>query len=152
MQFSQLESMHNSPLKCSTNNEASPEKSHSSPKLQQNAYRNSDEKINGQSRASPSPTKGSGASASRLKYHAMSGSPDKISSLEENVRVEDPSYRSPPQKKYSSPQRATGSKRASPTKTSLPFGKPIEIIKSKSPTVRKLAFRISLSFARIRPS
>lgn len=100
MQFSQLESMHNSPLKCSTNNEASPEKSQSSPKLQQQAYRGSDEKINGQSRASPSPTKGSAASASRLKYQ---GSPDKISSVEENLRVEDPSYRSPPQKKYASP-------------------------------------------------
>lgn len=64
-------------------------------------------------------------------------SPDKASSSQyaaENARMEDPSYRSPPQKKFTSSMRpnATGSsKTGSPAKVVAPFGKPIEIIKSK---------------------
>ena len=48
--------------------------------------------------------------------------------------MEDPSYRSPPQKKFSSPKRNSvmaNSKTGSPSKHVAPFGKPIEIIKSK---------------------
>lgn len=121
MQFSnQLDSMHNSPLKCSTN-EASPDKA------QHKAYQNSDEKP--ATRVSPSPTK---PSMTRLKSFHNSASPAKPSTLSgENVRVEDPSYKSPPSKKYGSPQRTSGQKRLSPSKNSAPFGKPIEIIKSK---------------------
>ena len=45
--------MHNSPLKCTTNNEASPQKT-SSPKLQDQAYRSGEKPV---SRESPSPVK-----------------------------------------------------------------------------------------------
>ena len=72
---------------------------------------------------------------------------------------QDPSYRSPPQKKFSSPQRSSamsGSKKAvSPTKNNLPFGKPVEIIKSKYLIfIQKLgsSFRISLCFAQLSKS
>ena len=74
-------------------------------------------------------------------------SPDKASTSQyaaENARMEDPSYRSPPQKKFSSPKRPnamSGQKAGSPAKQVAPFGKSIEIIKSK-------LLRISASFAR----
>ena len=75
MQFSHLErETFNSPLKCSTNNEASPDK-HSA-KLQDQAYRSSGEKNAAQVRASPSPTKPSG---SRLT-NSFSPSPEKTTS------------------------------------------------------------------------
>ena len=62
---------------------------------------------------------------------AYSPSPDK----QRGENMQDPSYRSPPQKKFSSPQRSSAmsgtKKTGSPSKNSLPFGKPLEIIKSK---------------------
>jgi len=50
--------------------------------------------------------------------------------------MEDPSYRSPPQKKFTSPKRpnaSSGTKTAalSPSKHVAPFGQPLEIIKNK---------------------
>ena len=113
MQFSQLErEMHNSPLKCTTNSEAmaSPDKNKSSPKLQAQAYHNSGSKHHSPSLVSPTKT----TSISRPQY---SPSPDKKGALRgENIRIEDPSMRSPPQKKYSSPQRSSAAKRSSPLK------------------------------------
>lgn len=56
MQFSQLErEVHNSPLKCATNNETSSPDS-GSPKLQQNAYRNSSQKTLSFEHVSPTKT------------------------------------------------------------------------------------------------
>ena len=128
MQFSQLErEMHNSPLKCTTNSDAmaSPDKQKSSP-MQAQAYRNSGSKMQ-QSPSLVSPTK----TTANLARPSYSPSPDKQGALRsENIRMEDPSMRSPPQKKYSSPQRS-GAKRVSPSKEQRPFGKSIEIIKSK---------------------
>ena len=52
----------------------------------------------------------------------------------ENAHMEDPSYRSPPQKKFSSPKRPSAmsnNKTGSPDKQVVPFGKSLEIIKSK---------------------
>ena len=143
MQFSQLErEMHNSPLKCTTNNELteSPAKG-SSPKLQDQAYRGagSDEKKRTVINVSPAKP------AHHRQSPSLPSSPDKAASTSlyaaannasENARMEDPSYRSPPQKKFSSPKRSSamansGSKAGSPAKQVAPFGKPIEIIKSK---------------------
>ena len=121
--------MHNSPLKCQTNSDgkqatqhASPNKA--SPKLQSQAYKNasggknqsyaSPDKAGAWSNNSPSPQKNAAG--------LMFGSKGKVG-------VEDSSLRSPPTKKYCSPSR--DAKRSSPSKNSLPFGKPIEIIKSK---------------------
>ena len=103
MQFSQLErEMHNSPLKCTTNNELteSPTKG-SSPKLQDQAYRGgSSEKKRGAINVSPTKPAQHRQSASQLN------SPDKAATTSlyaaathnasENARMEDPSYRSPP--------------------------------------------------------
>ena len=51
--------------------------------------------------------------------------------------MQDNEMRPSPQK-FSSPQRTSAMKnRSSPSKTSLPFGKPIEIIKSKLPLIRQ---------------
>ena len=121
--------MHNSPLKCQTNSDgkqatslASPNKV--SPKLQSQAYKNSSssgKKLSGFAspdkgtwNQSPSPQKNAGG--------LMFGSKGKVG-------VEDSPLRSPPKKNYSSPTR--DAKRSSPSKNTLPFGKPIEIIKSK---------------------
>ena len=110
--------MHNSPLKCTTNSEAiSPEKI--SPKLQSQAYKNSGSKAS--SHASP-------VKASPAK-NQNSPSPQKG----ENFAMEGSS----PPRKYQSPSRTSAMKKSSsPVKHSLPFGKPIEIIKSKSPFIR----------------
>ena len=152
MQFSELErQMHNSPLKCTTNNaeqqqqmqaagaNESPCKG-SSPKLQDQAYRSSGEKLRPAAAAVASPTKPS----AQRRLSPTQNSPDKApatslysaTDASENARMEDPSYRSPPQKKFSSPKRpsamaASSSKTSSPSKHVAPFGKPIEIIKSK---------------------
>ena len=131
MQFSELErEMHNSPLKCTTNNEMteSPAKG-SSPKLQDQAYRNSGEK---KQRSMASPTKPS----QQRRQSPTQQSPDKPTTsmyAAENARMEDPSYRSPPQKKFSSPKRPSvmSSSKNSPSKHVAPFGKPLEVIKSK---------------------
>ena len=117
--------MHNSPLKCQTNSE-SPDKK-VSPKLQSQAYKYS----SGSKRSDnfSSPTKGAAARCSpspQKNAAALMLSGDK---RENRLLVEDQAIRSPPQKKYASPSR--DAKRSSPSKSHLPFGKSIEIIKSK---------------------
>ena len=138
--FSQLErEMHNSPLKCSTNDSLneSPAKT-GSPKLQAQAYRNSGEKRRDMHMASP--TKPTSAAASQhartiSNHHSPEKTTASLRTENASKMQEDPSYRSPPQKKFSSPSRlnqmSSGSKRMSPSKNTLPFGKSIEIIKSK---------------------
>lgn len=126
MQFSQLErEVHNSPLKCATNNEtSSPETG--SPKLQQNAYRNSGQKAQSYEHVSPTKT-----TAGRQNIN-NSPSPVKFMGGENKDRaVEDQTNVSP--QKFKSPERvsAVSSGKKSPSKSTLPFGKPIEIIKSK---------------------
>ena len=110
MQFSELErQMHNSPLKCTTNNEQSQQPATvnqspckgSSPKLQDQAYRSSGEKMRPAANTS-SPAKPS--AQRRLSPSQNQGSPDKApatslfaaTDASENARMEDPSYRSPP--------------------------------------------------------
>ena len=142
MQFSQLErEMHNSPLKCATNNEAamaSPDKGKLSPKLQAQAYAHASSSSN-----HASPTKPTTSAKLGNQMSAYSPSPDKHcaanNDTSENARMEDPVYRSPPRiKKFSSPQRtsamSSGQKRVSIA--AVPFGKSIEIIKSKCQVVR----------------
>ena len=105
-------------------------------------------------KSSPSPTK-----PSQRRQPSSLASPDKTTKSlyaaaqsGENVRMEDPSYRSPPQKKFTSPKRpnaSSGTKTAalSPSKHVAPFGQPLEIIKSKYwYLLRRL--RISATFAR----
>ena len=92
-----------------------------------------------------SPTK----PAQRRQPSTLNQSPDKTTTSlyaqagENNARMEDPSYRSPPQKKFSSPKRpgAMSSSKASPAKHVAPFGKPLEIIKSKYTYVDVSEFR-----------
>ena len=70
--------MHNSPLKCSTNNDSlneSPSKASGSPKLQAQAYRNSGEKRRDVGMASP--TKPSSAAASHHSRTISHQSPEK---------------------------------------------------------------------------
>ena len=113
--------MHNSPLKCTTNNDAaSPEKDTS--KLQSHAYRNSSGKKRLQ--VSPSPEK---TTAARL---ASNNSPSPEKHSENAAAMEDRKTDSPP-RKYQSPTRTGSSMKKSPSKSSKPFGQPLEIIKSK---------------------
>jgi hypothetical protein len=88
--YSQLEhEMHNSPLKCTTN-DYSPDKEIMSPKIQAAAYRNSDEKA-AAAFVRESPQK----SSMQKSSPQCSPSPVKTkNSFAENR--EDPSYRSPP--------------------------------------------------------
>ena len=128
--FSQLErEMHNSPLKCSTNDSLneSPAKvaQESSPKLQAQAYRNSGEKRRDMHMASPTkPTSAAAAQHARnvSNHHSPEKTTAALRSENASKMQEDPSYRSPPQKKFSSPSRlnqmSSGSKRMSPSKNS----------------------------------
>ena len=82
--------MHNSPLKCSTNNDSlneSPSKASGSPKLQAQAYRNSGEKRRDVGMAS-SPTKPSSAAASHHARTISHQSPEKTTA---NLRSENAS-------------------------------------------------------------
>ena len=99
--FSQLErEMHNSPLKCSTNdsNNESPAKT-SSPKLQAQAYRNSGEKRRDMHMASPTkPTSAAAYQHSRTisSQHSPEKTTAALRSENASKMQEDPSYRSPP--------------------------------------------------------
>ena len=107
--------MHNSPLKCTTNDASSPQKFQVTAAGQ--SYKDYDAKA--------SPVKNASAAASNI-------SPEKRT--RENLGGEGETYQSPPRsRKIGSPAKLKGSPASIKKRsTANPFGKPIEIIRSKS--------------------